>query len=205
MQLWKRKPDTSTRFNSLKALTFPDTFRQKILEVHPYADTADLLDWENGFRRYILLNLLKPKTMSMLAMPSEAVDSVWHAALLHTRWYANMCKDCLGWYMHHEPFSSAPKQASDKNAEMQAVANTYVLDCVIEGIPADGRNIPLLFRLDQEGRVANGYHYGTTEMVDAGEAEVDIARLGLHIDSAAQNITPKELLRLTPFMDQVLT
>jgi hypothetical protein len=204
MKIWKRAPSARTRVDNVRAMVFPDTFRQKILETHPYADADTLREWENGFRRYILLNLLKPATMSMLAMPSEAVDSVWHAALLHTRWYAKMCNDCLGWFMHHEPFpsESSPKTSSDVRAALTGVANTYVLECAIEGVAPDIQHLPLMFRLDQEYNVANGYHYGTTAMVEAGLAEVDIAKLYEYIYIARKHMTAKEVLRIRPFMDQ---
>ena len=35
--------------------------------------------------------------------PSEAIDDIWHTALLFTRPYREFCSEALGAYIHHEP------------------------------------------------------------------------------------------------------
>jgi len=43
--------------------------------------------------------------------PSEAIDDMWHTALLFTRSYQAFCAEQLGAYIHHEPVAK-PAPAS---------------------------------------------------------------------------------------------
>lgn len=37
--------------------------------------------------------------------PTPDVDEVWHAHILHTKKYAEDCKNALGFFLHHDPFT----------------------------------------------------------------------------------------------------
>lgn len=52
------------------------------------------------FRRYLGLRVLSPEPPAMLSKP---VDEVWHASLLFSRTYADMCEQVFGFFVHHEP------------------------------------------------------------------------------------------------------
>ena len=51
------------------------------------------------YKRFLYLTSLyrAPRT------PSIAVDKAWHVHLLHSESYDNMCKDILGFKLHHNP------------------------------------------------------------------------------------------------------
>lgn len=51
------------------------------------------------YRKFLLLAATAGHSVS----PSEAVDQVWHTHLLYTRSYWAMCRDLLGFELHHEP------------------------------------------------------------------------------------------------------
>jgi hypothetical protein len=80
------------------------------------------------FRRYIALKLIG---FPELAVPSDAVDLVWHAFLLFTRDYSEFC-DMLGWgFIHHTPTTS-------RSSPRPRPSCSY--DCVYERhFPAAGR------------------------------------------------------------------
>jgi hypothetical protein len=52
------------------------------------------------FRRYLALRLLSPQPVMML---SAVVDEVWHASILFTRLYADLCQRVFGHFLHHDP------------------------------------------------------------------------------------------------------
>ena len=52
------------------------------------------------FRRYLALRLLSPGPVMML---SADVDEVWHASILFTRLYADLCQRVFGHFLHHDP------------------------------------------------------------------------------------------------------
>lgn len=54
--------------------------------------------------------------------PSEPVDAVWHALLLRTRDYEQLCADRLGCFVHHTPLDDP-----DPDTVAQAYARTRLL------------------------------------------------------------------------------
>lgn len=173
----RSKKSLLERIDSIEKLVFPVTIAEKIKKEHSYATDEAMIAWQNGFKRFLMLQLTKPKGVASLAMPSEAVDAVWHAALLHTRWYQSMCERCLGYFLHHDPFAqnSDNKCAHKKNEEFMSLVATYVLDCKMDKIVPDGNSVPLLFAMDSLWQVSPGYHYGTADMVAAGRADISVS------------------------------
>lgn len=161
----------------IQELTFPESLVDKVKQQHSYATDAAISEWKEGFKRYLELQLRKPKGVKSLAMPSEGIDSVWHAGLLHTRWYAEMCTKCLGYFLHHEPFtvSAHTKSSENKKRELASLCSTYYLDCLASGMEANGKSVPLMFAMDKKWKVAGGYHYGDTQEVSQGMADFDVA------------------------------
>ncbi len=51
------------------------------------------------FRRYLGLHIVSPDPLPML---SKQVDDVWHACLLFSRLYAELCNQVFGRFFHHE-------------------------------------------------------------------------------------------------------
>ena len=56
------------------------------------------------FRRYLGLQVVAPGSIPMFSKP---VDEVWHACLLHSRLYADLCQQVFGYFLHHEPATNA--------------------------------------------------------------------------------------------------
>ncbi|MBM2811506.1 MAG: hypothetical protein HW416_2265 [Chloroflexi bacterium] len=52
------------------------------------------------FRRYLGLRAVFPMPITMV---SPDVDEVWHACILHTRLYADLCERAFGQFLHHDP------------------------------------------------------------------------------------------------------
>lgn len=46
-------------------------------------------------------------------VPSEHIDTVWHAHILHTRNYQAFCTQCLGFFLHHTPYSDRANCGGD--------------------------------------------------------------------------------------------
>lgn len=56
------------------------------------------------FRRYLGLRAVFPEPITLL---SDDVDEIWHACLIFTRMYADLCQSVFGTFLHHDP-STAP-------------------------------------------------------------------------------------------------
>ncbi|HLH22212.1 MAG TPA: hypothetical protein VK066_06800 [Chloroflexota bacterium] len=74
--------------------------------------------WE--FRRYLGLRLVAGGRVPMLSQP---VDAVWHACLLFSRLYADLCEHAFGEFVHHEP---ATEPDPDPAGSWRRFADAYV-------------------------------------------------------------------------------
>lgn len=67
---------------------------------------------KNTIRRYKNFLILRYKYPEPLG-PTEDIDEVWHAHILHTTEYFRDCKAIFGYYIHHNPFN----EVGNKEAE----------------------------------------------------------------------------------------
>jgi len=68
------------------------------------------------FRRFLAVRLI---TTGPLFMVSRQVDDVWHAAIVNTRLYADLCARTLGFFVHHDPIAAPdPAAAWDEFATL---------------------------------------------------------------------------------------
>jgi hypothetical protein len=92
----------------------------------------------------------------MVSMPSQVVDDAWHEFILFTRNYNNFCQRALGRFLHHIPAEAmrGPQDAQD------GIKRAWKLACQREGIdPRNPHRLPLLFSIDRELGIADGFHY----------------------------------------------
>src|SRR5215831_6039464 len=98
------RPDVILRRDETRAVEELAAFdlalvrRRLILQGSVSEEWADLAIME--FRRYLALRRLSPGPVMML---SAVVDEVWHASILFTRLYADLCERVFGHLLHHEP------------------------------------------------------------------------------------------------------
>jgi hypothetical protein len=109
-----------------------------------------------GLRAWYLACLDAPG--EMLGMPSRAVDVAWHEMILMTRAYHAFCDRAFGHYLHHSPDS-----VMDEPVEY-GLARTLA---VVESQSVAAAGVPLLFAIDGQLRVEDGYVW----------EEADIGRL----------------------------
>ena len=56
---------------------------------------------EQGFKDYLALHVMQKQGY---AMPSHAVDLLWHTLLEHPQYYKQLCKETLGRALKHQPY-----------------------------------------------------------------------------------------------------
>jgi hypothetical protein len=98
------RPGATLTKHQLRALSELETF-----DLTPVADflvkrgvmpTAWAPEAILEFKRYLGLHLFLTGPVPMFSKP---VDEVWHACLLHSRLYADLCLRTFGYFVHHEP------------------------------------------------------------------------------------------------------
>ena len=87
-------------------------------------------------------------------MPSQVVDVAWHEFILFTRDYRDFCQRGLGRFLHHVP---AEAMAAPTDAQ-EGIRRAWYFACRDEGIaPRQAHRLPLLFALDAELGIADGF------------------------------------------------
>ncbi|HLF95713.1 MAG TPA: hypothetical protein VI457_01090 [Methylococcaceae bacterium] len=149
-----RRRLASERQAFLDGYAFHPAIRERVRRKRPALDDGQLDLVFQGLRDYF--QLCRKAGHRRLAMPSQAVDDAWHEFILFTRAYDAFCRRALGRYLHHTPVEA---MASPTHAE-EGIKRAWRLACSQEGIdPRQPERLPLLFALDAQLGIADGFHY----------------------------------------------
>ena len=132
----------------------PHYLKIKLRGIYPQLSDKDIYLVERGLRQFFLACLRSKK--AFVAMPSKAVDAMWHEFILHTQAYKDWCELALGWFLHHTPAEALGKQAKGNDGLRRA----WYWACRDEAInPKAPSRLPLLFALDAKLAIAGGFTY----------------------------------------------
>ncbi|MBC9252791.1 hypothetical protein A9179_21205 [Pseudomonas alcaligenes] len=133
---------------------FPQRLRSKLSERYPHLSAEQVSQVLHGLREYFQLCRLAKR--QLVAMPSQAVDVAWHEFILYTRQYQGFCRRALGRFLHHTPNDAMPSQ----RAASEGIRRAWRLSCARENLARQApQRLPLLFALDAELGIADGFHY----------------------------------------------
>lgn len=82
IQILKSKNE-NRRIKFINDFVFPECLRTKLKCVCPSLSEAEVLRVEDGLRCYFIISTMAGK--QNLAMPSQAVDIIWHEFILFTK------------------------------------------------------------------------------------------------------------------------
>jgi hypothetical protein len=144
------------RLNYVREAPLPPGIYAKLRAQRPDIDPAYFPRIERALRDFFEAYLRsggKP-----VSMPSQAADELWHEFILHTRHYQDFCTKAFGRFLHHTPATVLSKRY-DRNVGLRRV---WWHCCKREGIdPRKATRLPLLFALDTQLALADGFHYVT--------------------------------------------
>lgn len=133
---------------------FHPAIKQKLRKKHPGL-TDQQLDWVfEGLRDYFYI--CNRARRRMVSMPSQVVDDAWHEFILFTRSYQGFCQKGFGRFLHHTPAEAirSPTMAQD------GIKRAWRLACGKAKInPKTPSELPLLFALDAQLKIAGGFVY----------------------------------------------
>lgn len=140
------------RFVQMFAVPLP--LRRKLHGHYPGLTAAQEELVVEALRDYFRIALEAQRRL--VAMPSKAVDALWHEFILSTHEYHAFCRKAFGFYLHHVPNEA---MANPGNAS-QSLKRCWRIACGLEGIdPKRPDRLPRLFRVDAELGIADGYRY----------------------------------------------
>lgn len=152
---------------------FPATLVRKVRTAYPHLTEAQAGLAIEGLREFFALSRMARKRM--VAMPSQVVDVAWHEFILSTRAYQAFCQQALGRFLHHTP---AEAMASPTQAQA-GIRRAWRLSCLREHMnPRQATSLPLLFALDSDLSIPDGFRYALNCAGLVGAAGVGAAGAG---------------------------
>jgi hypothetical protein len=151
LRSWHRSRERAAYLASFR---FPLTVARKVRAAYPHLSDDQVARVLEGLREYFAI--AAQAGGRMVSMPSQVVDVAWHEFILFTRAYEKFCQATLGRFLHHVPAEAmqAPQQAQD------GIKRAWRLSCARAGIdPQAPAALPLLFAIDQELNIADGFKY----------------------------------------------
>lgn len=138
----------------LREYAFPKGLYARLQKRRPELSLRDCSLVARGLRQFFLAYLNGGRRF--VAMPSQAVDDLWHEFILYTKHYDQFCRKAFGRFLHHTP-AVALGPAQQNNAGLRRV---WWQSCREENIdPAKPLRLPLLFAIDAKLGIADGFHY----------------------------------------------
>jgi hypothetical protein len=144
----------AARDEFIETYRFPPGIRARVRKRYPHLSEADLDRVFGGMAAWFHLSHRAGRRP--VAMPSQVVDAAWHEFILFTRNYRDFCRKALGRFLHHTPAEAmrTPTEAQE------GIRRAWRLSCAREGIdPHTPSRLPLLFALDTDLGIADGFRY----------------------------------------------
>lgn len=149
---------TRRRRGRLERFAFPGHLAHKVQAAYPHLTAAECALVMDGLRQFFAVALAARG--GRVAMPSQAVDTAWHAFILSTRDYQDFCRRVLGRFLHHTPAEALTGGWLRKAVRAEGLRRSWRLACQHEGLdPSKATRLPLLFALDGQLAIPGGFTY----------------------------------------------
>lgn len=144
----------------IKRYVFPVEIKEKLMAHYPQLADQQIDKVMEGLRVYFYLSR---KYKLNMAMPSLVIDTAWHEFLLFSPDYMAFSKSAFGRYFHHVPTVARLKSPMDAHT---GLVNVWLASCEEENIDfRDPVFLPILFSLDAEFDIINGFIYSIKDGV----------------------------------------
>ncbi len=151
--LWQRYRRLA-RERYIRQFALPRGLYERLRKRRPELELKDCALVARGLRQFFLAYL--NSGCRFVAMPSQAVDDLWHEFILYTRAYEAFCGKAFGGFLHHTP---AVVLSEDKRNN-EGLRRVWWQCCKEENIdPRSPLRLPLLFAIDAKLGIADGFIY----------------------------------------------
>ena len=119
---------------------------------------------EQGFKDYVGLHILQ---RGNYAMPSQAVDALWHVMLEFPAQYAAFCQQSVGRYINHRSYDSSSDSNADlsNNQQLKQWCGTWRFSCMLaDQKPRETNVLPRLFAIDTALNWPNAQAYTVAQL-----------------------------------------
>jgi hypothetical protein len=152
--IWAGHARAARRARFVDEYAYPNGIRERVRKRYPHLTDAQLDRVMQGLSEWFHLH--REAGRVTLSMPSQVVDAAWHEFILFTAGYRQFCARALGRFLNHTP---AEAMRSPTDAQ-EGLRRTWFQSCRYERLdPKAATHLPLLFALDAELGIADGFHY----------------------------------------------
>jgi hypothetical protein len=169
----RRKAAAQRRNAFIRAYEWPPGLLEKLRMKRRWFSSKNEARVAEGLRQFFLAHQMSGG--KYVVMPSQVVDDLWHEFILYTRAYSDFCDKAFGGFLHHMP---ALALSPERRASNEGLRRVWFWCCRQEKIDAVRPDrLPLLFALDKELNIADGFHY-TRDCSELRKAGVSSAYCG---------------------------
>jgi hypothetical protein len=151
----RRKALENRRIAFIRAYEWPPGLLEKLRAKRRWFSSKNEARVAEGLRQFFLAHQMSG--CKYVAMPSQVVDDLWHEFILYTRAYADFCDKAFGGFLHHTPALALSPARRQSNEGLRRVWRWSCRQERIDPIRPD--RLPLLFALDRDLNIADGFHY----------------------------------------------
>lgn len=138
----------------IRSFVLPQGLFAELKKKRPELTQKDCELVAHALRQFFLAYLLGGR--QYVSMPSQVVDDLWHAFILHTRAYEQFCAQAFGSLLHHSPATTL----KDTQKSDAGLWRCWFQVCKEENIsPYNPTRLPLLFALDAKLKLPDGFVY----------------------------------------------
>ncbi|MCW7536417.1 hypothetical protein OOT46_00925 [Aquabacterium sp. A7-Y] len=142
------------REHFLRHAPLPRHLRGAVRKTYPHLQPEQLALVEKGLRQFFVVWL---HGRDFVAMPSQVVDRMWHEFILDTAAYREFCHRGFGRFLDHKPAATLDQTQAGAKAGLR---HAWQHACRSQGIdPARPTALPLLFALDAQLAIPDGFRY----------------------------------------------
>lgn len=146
--------DSSVQRRYIRSYKFDVGLKNRFAKKHPALTHEQIEKVFEGLRDFFYI--CHKENGYRISMPSKVVDDAWHEFILFTLEYKKFCQQAFGRFLHHTPAEAM--KSPDHTQE--GVRRAWRLACEKETInPRIPHRLPLLFALDTELGIADGFLY----------------------------------------------
>lgn len=137
------------KIQRINELRFNPIFWQRFQQLYPQVSIRERRLIEQGFKDYLALHVMHRYAF---AMPSHAVDALWHVMLEFPAEYEKLCQQAIGRPLTHKPYTVDENphiQALNQQQQQRQLFNTWNVGCKLGGFnPRNSPTLPRLFAID---------------------------------------------------------
>ena len=146
------------KLERIEQLKIDPMFWNKLKQQYPELSLKQRRLIELGFKDYLALHAMQQQAY---AMPSHAVDALWHVMLQYPIQYQQLCEQTIGRTLNHSPYNGTTRPEE----QVKQLFEAWKYSCMLHGYnPSNTMQLPRLFAIDQALNWNNGQYFELEQM-----------------------------------------